>query len=93
MSTPVVVSAPSAPVVAAAPTATATSTTVAPSTSATEHMIASNNIMRLSRGYNGMNTGGSYADAMNTLHEAEVMSLSSVETDNRSMNGAREPNS
>jgi hypothetical protein len=63
-----------------------------PTTPASEHMIASNSIMRLSRGYNGMNTGGSYADAMNTLSEAEKMSLSSVETDTRSMNGPREPN-
>jgi hypothetical protein len=47
----------------------------------TESMIAANTIARMSRGYNGMNTGGSYADAMNQLHEAEVMSLSSVEGD------------
>jgi len=50
-----------------------------------EGMIAADSIMRLSRGYNGMNTGGSYVDAMHQLHEAEVMSLGSVETDPKNM--------
>lgn len=65
----------------------------APVVPKTENMIAANTIARFSRGYNGLNTGGSYSDAMNQLHEAEVMSLATVETDMNSMNGDREPNS
>lgn len=45
-----------------------------------ENMITSNNIARMSRGYNVMNTGGSYDDAMNQLNSAEKMTLASVET-------------
>lgn len=49
-----------------------------PTCSAKEHMITANNIAAMSRGYNVMNTGGSYEDAMKQLHEAEIMTLSSV---------------
>ena len=58
-----------------------------------EHMITSNSFARLTRGYNGVPQGGSYHDAMMQLNEAETMNLSNVETDTRSMAGAREPNS
>jgi hypothetical protein len=78
--------APAATISVPAPVAAAVAAPAAPSA---EHMIASNTIMRLSRGYNGMNTGSSYADAMNTLTEAEKMSLASVETDSRSMASPR----
>ena len=50
-----------------------------PSGATTEQMIAAMNIARMSRGYNGVNTGGTYDDSMNQLSEAEKMSLATVE--------------
>jgi hypothetical protein len=50
-----------------------------------EKMIAASTIGRFSRGYNGLNTGGGYDDAMRQLHEAENMNLQNVETDARTL--------
>ena len=57
----------------------ASSTPPAPAASPTaEQMIAAANIARMSRGWNGLNTGGTYDEAINQLSDAEKMSLSTV---------------
>jgi hypothetical protein len=76
--------AASTPIVTVAvPAAPSAASSTPPST--TETMIAAHDIARMTRGYNGLNTGGDYHDAITALHDAESMNLDTVTTGTRTL--------